>query len=70
MGYHLPGLGLLKYYHPNVTAGKLDWDKVLLERIKGVSYSSTPEMVNAELKKMLKAAGKYTQKKIVTGTIL
>jgi len=48
--------GLLKYYHPNVTAGKLDWDKVLLDRLDGIESSSTPEMVNTELKKMLTAA--------------
>ncbi|MDR2039745.1 MAG: hypothetical protein LBQ60_17630 [Bacteroidales bacterium] len=55
--------GLLKYYHPNVTAGKLDWDKVLLDRMVDINYSSTPEMVNVELAKMLVAAGEYTGKK-------
>jgi hypothetical protein len=51
--------GLLKYYHPNITAGNLDWDKILLDRLDNISSSSTPEAVNVELKKMLEAAGKY-----------
>ena len=58
--------GLLKYYHPNVTAGKLDWDKVLLDRLDGIESSSTPEMVDTELKKMLTAAGEYDCKKDTT----
>ncbi|GHV58365.1 hypothetical protein FACS1894182_10320 [Bacteroidia bacterium] len=55
--------GLLKYYHPNVTAGKLDWDEVLLDRLENIRSASTPEMVNTELKKMLDVAGKYTHKR-------
>lgn len=55
--------GLLKYYHPNITAGKLDWDKVLLDEINDIHFSSNPAEVNMELKKMLKTAGAYTYKK-------
>lgn len=55
--------GLLKYYHPNVTAGKFDWDKVLLDRLDVINSSSTSEIVNAEIKKMLDAAGKYEYEK-------
>ena len=55
--------GLLKYYHPNITAGKLDWDEVLLDRLDDIEHSRTPEMLNAELKKMLNAAGEYNYKK-------
>jgi C-terminal processing protease CtpA/Prc len=55
--------GLLKYYHPNVTAGKLDWDKILLDRLENIHSASTPEMVNTELKKMLDVAGEYTHKR-------
>lgn len=55
--------GLLKYYHPNVAAGKFDWDKILLDRIEDINISSTPELVNAELKRMLDAAGKYNCKR-------
>ncbi|MDR1221412.1 MAG: hypothetical protein LBL07_00850 [Tannerella sp.] len=52
--------GLLKYFHPNVTAGTLDWDKVLLDRLDAVNSASSPEAVNTELEKMLDAAGKYS----------
>jgi carboxyl-terminal processing protease len=55
--------GLLKYYHPNVTSGKLDWDEVLLNRMEDIRRDSTPEMVNADLKKLIAAAGEYTYKK-------
>jgi C-terminal processing protease CtpA/Prc len=55
--------GLLKYYHPNVTAGKLDWDEILLDRLDDIHLSSTPEMLNAELKKMLDEAGEYSYEK-------
>ena len=51
--------GLLKYYHPNVTAGKLDWDKVLLNRLDKINDAQTPEQVNAELMSMIRDAGKY-----------
>ena len=54
--------GLLKYYHPNITAGKHDWDNVLLDRLVSINYSSTSQMVNAELKDMVDAAGGYTLK--------
>ncbi|MDR0574429.1 MAG: hypothetical protein LBG96_10450 [Tannerella sp.] len=54
--------GLLKYYHPNVTAGKVDWDKVLLDILDEIRFSPTRETVNADLKKMLDAAGQYTYK--------
>lgn len=55
--------GLLKYYHPNVAAGKLDWDNILLDRMNGINSSSSSEKVNAELKAMLEMAGEYTCKK-------
>lgn len=55
--------GVLKYYHPNVTAGILDWDKVLLDRLEDINRSTTPEMLNVALLKMIDAAGKYTEKK-------
>jgi hypothetical protein len=54
---------LLKYYHPNVTAGKLDWDEILLNRLDNIDISSTPEMINTELKKMMDAAGEYQYEK-------
>ena len=54
--------GLLKYYHPNVTAGKLDWDKVLLESLEAISYVNTPDALNFELNKMLNSAGEYSYK--------
>jgi len=54
--------GLLKYYHPNVTAGKFDWDKVLLESLEAISYVNTPDALNLELNKMLISAGEYSYK--------
>ncbi|KJF41917.1 S41 family peptidase [Draconibacterium sediminis] len=51
--------GLLKYYHPNVTAGKLDWDDLLLDAMPAISSSTSEAQVNSELKKMLEIAGSY-----------
>jgi len=51
--------GLLKYYHPNVTAGNLDWDQVLIDRFEKINEANTPEMVNIELMKMIRIAGEY-----------
>lgn len=55
--------GLLKYYHPNVTEGKLDWDQVLLEGLENIDRATTVEVVNSELKRMLEKAGKYRYRK-------
>jgi len=51
--------GLLKYYHPNVTAGKFDWDQVLIDRIVKINEAETPEQVNKELMNMIRIAGEY-----------
>ncbi len=51
--------GLLKYFHPNVTAGKLDWDKVLIDRLVKINEAETSEKVNAELMQMIRIAGKF-----------
>ena len=51
--------GLLKYYHPNVTAGKFDWDQVLIDRIEKINEAETPEQVNYELMQMIQTAGEY-----------
>jgi len=51
--------GLLKYFHPNVTAGKFDWDQVLIDRLPMISKAQTPEHVNTELMRMIRTAGEY-----------
>ena len=51
--------GLLKYYHPNVTAGHFDWDQVLIDRLDKINDAVTPEQVNIELMEMIRIAGAY-----------
>jgi len=51
--------GLLKYFHPNVTAGNLDWDKVLLDRLAKINEAETADQVNDELMQMIRIAGEY-----------
>ena len=58
--------GLLKYYHPNVTAGKLDWDQVLIEKIGKIKEADTPDQVNFELMQMIQNAGEYEFSKDIT----
>ena len=55
--------GLLKYYHPNVTAGKFDWDQVLIETIDKINNAETPEQINTELMQMIRIAGEYNYTK-------
>ncbi len=35
--------GFLKYYHPNVANGKIDWDKQLIERLPSIEEAKTSE---------------------------
>ena len=58
--------GLLKYFHPNVTAGKLDWDQVLIDRLAKIDEAETSEQVNAELMQMIQIAGEYEVQKDTT----
>ena len=51
--------GLLKYYHPSVTAGHFDWDQVLIDRLDKINDAVTPEQVNIELMEMIRIAGAY-----------
>jgi hypothetical protein len=51
--------GLLKYYHPSVTAGKVDWDKVLLDALDNIKIVDSPETTNLEIMKMIQTAGEY-----------
>jgi hypothetical protein len=51
--------GLLKYYHPNVTAGKLDWDNVLLDCLDHIKTASSPEEASRAIGKMIQTAGEY-----------
>ena len=55
--------GLLKYFHTNVTAGKFDWDQVLIETIGKINEARTPEQVNNELMQMIRIAGDYNYSK-------
>jgi len=54
--------GLLKYFHPNVSAGKFDWDEILIERFDKINEATTPEQVNAELMTLIQIAGVYEYK--------
>ena len=51
--------GLLKYYHPNVATGKLDWDEVLIKWIDKINEAKTVEQANTELMQMIQIAGEY-----------
>jgi len=53
--------GLLKYYHPGIATGKMDWDSVLISSLDRLSKSKTNQQVNIEVEKMLKLAGKDTE---------
>jgi hypothetical protein len=52
-----------KYFHPNVNAGKFDWDQVLIDMIGKIREARTTEQVNTELMKMIQIAGEYSHSK-------
>lgn len=50
--------GFLKYYHPTVAKGKLDWDKEFTTRIKVVSTLHTKQEINDYYSEWINSLGK------------
>ncbi len=50
--------GFLKYYHPTVAKGKLDWDKEFMTRINEVTSLKTKQEVNEYYSKWINSLGK------------
>ncbi len=49
--------GILKYYHPKVATGELDWDKALIEEIPHVIAGGTFDTLNNSLNRLITRAG-------------
>ncbi|MCU0276505.1 MAG: S41 family peptidase [Acidobacteria bacterium] len=49
--------GLLKYYHNNVSGGRLDWNQELLEMIPGVKAAGDGDAYQQQLLQLLRKAG-------------
>jgi hypothetical protein len=49
--------GLLKYHHPNVTKGLVDWDAILISSLDRIMKTKTIEEINNELFNLIKSAG-------------
>ena len=49
--------GVLKYYHPKVATGEIDWDKVLVDSIDKIKNAATREEFNEEINNIIKKAG-------------
>ncbi|HWI16947.1 MAG TPA: hypothetical protein VNT81_04340 [Vicinamibacterales bacterium] len=49
--------GLVKYFHPGVTGGGIDWDAALIEAIPRVKAAQTKGALNEELLRLVRAAG-------------
>jgi carboxyl-terminal processing protease len=49
--------GLLKYFHPDVMQGTVDWDGVLIDAVPRISLSSTKRDFNEEIMRLVQAAG-------------
>jgi hypothetical protein len=58
--------GLLKYHHPNVTKGLINWDSVLIISLDKIINAETVYDMNRELLRLIKSAGsikfKYLKK--------
>ena len=50
--------GFLKYYHPTVAKGKLDWDNEFTTRIKVVSALNTKQEINDYYSEWINSLGK------------
>lgn len=49
--------GLLKYYHPEVHKGEIDWDEVLMDAIPNVKTAQDFDSFNQEIENMIMEAG-------------
>jgi len=49
--------GLLKYYHPDVATGTIDWDEALIEAIPRVQAVQTRDDLNHEFMVLVRTAG-------------
>ena len=49
--------GLAKYFHPDVTAGRVDWDAALLTAIPQVSAATNIATLNDALLRLIRSAG-------------
>ncbi|MCP5050849.1 MAG: hypothetical protein GY940_27035 [bacterium] len=49
--------GLLKYYHPEVAKGQMDWDAVLASAIPGVKAAGDYDSFNQEIDNLIAEAG-------------
>ncbi len=49
--------GLMKYFHPDVAGGAVDWDAALIETIPRVKAAQTKAALNEEVLRLIRAAG-------------
>lgn len=49
--------GFLKYHHPKVATGKIDWDEVLVYSIPKIKEAYSREIFNEEIGRIIKKAG-------------
>lgn len=49
--------GFLKYHHPGIANGNIDWDSVFVSNVKTVSLSKNKLACNKQLSKLITAAG-------------
>lgn len=50
--------GFLKYYHPTVAKGKLDWDKEFTTRIRALSFLNSKQEINNYYSEWINSLGK------------
>lgn len=49
--------GMLKYYHPHIAKGGMDWDSALIKNIPLIQAAKNKETVNQYLNQLIKSAG-------------
>ena len=50
--------GYVKYYHPRVASGRINWDSVFVSNVKSISRSKNKGECNKQLNKIIAAAGR------------
>lgn len=56
--------GFLKYYHPLIATGVIDWDSVFVHNIQGIIYTKTQSELNDKLLGVISSAGTVPKAKL------
>ena len=62
--------GLLKYFHPDVAQGTIDWDRGALDKIPRVRAVATKAELNEEISRLIRTAGPLPMPRAAAGAAI